>query len=375
MVAKNSRSRCEEQDIPFFRFSPTFTEIIAAGETDNEKLLNMVISTKLDLKLKEKELDELVNIFHAVAESSKDIDQEAIPEEAEASDHPHGEETEANGSDDDISKKEAEPAKIQEVVIEEEQELNSQQEVTEDEFVLEQDQELEAANKTPADFKEEDEGIELLAEIIKEENEFDLCSNQEVFSDNFLFNSISSALGSKKDGECFLASYSSSPNSVSPDHDSATPDSGSSQPADATPTHDPPVHHTHSQVVVFKGPVIKHHPPVHRLSGNQVLEPKGLAQDLGMPKPQRDHPVVSHTRSLGANKNQVCRANDSMAESHPDHHPKVTSTPDLVGGKHKSIQTSTSAQNLYGQQRTDSKQPDSSHQQHTQSQYKQETLV
>ena len=78
MVAANSRSRCKEQDIPFFRFSPKFDELIAAGETDNEKLFNMIIRTKLDLKEKAKEFDELVNLFLAVAESSKDLDQDAV---------------------------------------------------------------------------------------------------------------------------------------------------------------------------------------------------------------------------------------------------------------------------------------------------------
>lgn len=41
----------------------------------------MIIKTKLYLKELEKEMDELVNIFHAVAESSKDLSKEAILEE------------------------------------------------------------------------------------------------------------------------------------------------------------------------------------------------------------------------------------------------------------------------------------------------------
>ncbi len=72
-VAENSRSRCKEQDVPFFRFSPRFDEQIAAGETANEKLLNMIITTKLYLKKEGKKLEEIVDIFFAVAESSKDL--------------------------------------------------------------------------------------------------------------------------------------------------------------------------------------------------------------------------------------------------------------------------------------------------------------
>ena len=48
--AKNSQSRCEEQDIPFYRFSPELDEIIARSETDNEKLFNMVIQTRIYIK-------------------------------------------------------------------------------------------------------------------------------------------------------------------------------------------------------------------------------------------------------------------------------------------------------------------------------------
>ena len=87
LVAENSRSRCEEQDIPFFRFSPKFDMIISSGETDTEKLLNMVIKTKIYLKEQEKLLQQITNIFHKVAESSQDIDEKqplaTLSEEAE----------------------------------------------------------------------------------------------------------------------------------------------------------------------------------------------------------------------------------------------------------------------------------------------------
>ena len=80
LVAENSKSRCAEQDIPFFRFSPTFDEIVSSGETDVDKLINMVIQTKIYLKQQDKELEKITNIFHKVAESSQDIqddDQQA----------------------------------------------------------------------------------------------------------------------------------------------------------------------------------------------------------------------------------------------------------------------------------------------------------
>jgi len=82
LVAENSRSRCAEQDIPFFRFSPTFDEIVSSGETDVDKLINMVIQTKIYLKQQDKELEKITNIFHKVAESSQDIqgDDKQVPD-------------------------------------------------------------------------------------------------------------------------------------------------------------------------------------------------------------------------------------------------------------------------------------------------------
>ncbi len=102
LVANNSRSRCKEQDVPFFRFSPKFDELIAAGETDNEKLFNMIINTKLYLKQVGREFDELVNLFHAVAESSKDLDQDVVRKNVEPqilSSHPIKEEEEEEGKE------------------------------------------------------------------------------------------------------------------------------------------------------------------------------------------------------------------------------------------------------------------------------------
>ena len=63
-VAENSKSRCEEQDIPFYRFNPSLKEIIPAGETDNEKLLDMVIEAKIQIKEQGlKEMTELLQML------------------------------------------------------------------------------------------------------------------------------------------------------------------------------------------------------------------------------------------------------------------------------------------------------------------------
>ncbi len=72
LVAENSKRRCTEQNIPFFRFNPIIDEIVDHGETDMKKLINMVIKTKIYLKQDEKMFEEIVNLFHVVAESSQD---------------------------------------------------------------------------------------------------------------------------------------------------------------------------------------------------------------------------------------------------------------------------------------------------------------
>ena len=68
MVATNSQSRCKEQGIPFYRFSPKLKDVIAGSETDNEKLFNMVIQTRIDTR--EQGMEELVGIFHTIARAS-----------------------------------------------------------------------------------------------------------------------------------------------------------------------------------------------------------------------------------------------------------------------------------------------------------------
>ncbi len=68
-VARNCRSRCDEQSIPFYRFSPKLEEVIPAGETDLDKLLNMVMQARVQTP--DQGLRELIDLFRIVAEASK----------------------------------------------------------------------------------------------------------------------------------------------------------------------------------------------------------------------------------------------------------------------------------------------------------------
>lgn len=67
-VAENSKSRCEEQDIPFYRFNPSLKEIIPAGETDNEKLLDMIIEAKIQIR--EQGLNEMTELLQMLTINS-----------------------------------------------------------------------------------------------------------------------------------------------------------------------------------------------------------------------------------------------------------------------------------------------------------------
>ena len=46
-VAERCRNSCAEQRIPFYRFSPQMECKMDPGETDNAKLLNMIIAAKI----------------------------------------------------------------------------------------------------------------------------------------------------------------------------------------------------------------------------------------------------------------------------------------------------------------------------------------
>ena len=65
-MADNSRSRCEKQGIPFYRFSPLLDEVIKLSETDDEKLCGMILKAKAFLQAHETNMDELVQLFHHI---------------------------------------------------------------------------------------------------------------------------------------------------------------------------------------------------------------------------------------------------------------------------------------------------------------------
>lgn len=71
IVAKSTRVRCYEQNIPYYRFSPQLPHVIAAGETDSEKLVDMMLQTRVQTS--QEDLMELVSLFNHIVEATKKI--------------------------------------------------------------------------------------------------------------------------------------------------------------------------------------------------------------------------------------------------------------------------------------------------------------
>ena len=66
-VARNCRSRCEKQNIPYYRFSPELDEIISTIETDSEKLCDIILKAKMLLEGSQAQVDTLIQHFYYTA--------------------------------------------------------------------------------------------------------------------------------------------------------------------------------------------------------------------------------------------------------------------------------------------------------------------
>ena len=69
IVAKNCNTRCHEQHIPFYRFSPQLAHMVGAGETDSDKLVDMMLQTRIQCP--QQGIAELASLFQLVANASK----------------------------------------------------------------------------------------------------------------------------------------------------------------------------------------------------------------------------------------------------------------------------------------------------------------
>ena len=71
LVAENCHSRLLEQGIPFYRFSPRLEEVISAGESRTDRLVNMVIKTRLQTI--GFTMNDLVQMLHIIAEMTRNL--------------------------------------------------------------------------------------------------------------------------------------------------------------------------------------------------------------------------------------------------------------------------------------------------------------
>ena len=71
-VTENCRSRCAEQGIIFFRLNPRLEEVIEASETNNEKLFDMILQTRMEM-IEHNDLGNLVLNFHMLSDVCRKV--------------------------------------------------------------------------------------------------------------------------------------------------------------------------------------------------------------------------------------------------------------------------------------------------------------
>lgn len=73
-VSDNVNARCHEEGIEYYRFSPVFKEVIAIGETDRDKLIDMVITAHTHQNTKE-QLDRLMSKLPQISAANQKMSQ------------------------------------------------------------------------------------------------------------------------------------------------------------------------------------------------------------------------------------------------------------------------------------------------------------
>ena len=72
VIAENCQSRCKEQGILFYRFNPQLEEVIPPGETDNAKLMDMILEARKQIPY-QRDFSELVLQFHNLADANRKV--------------------------------------------------------------------------------------------------------------------------------------------------------------------------------------------------------------------------------------------------------------------------------------------------------------
>ena len=72
VIAENCQSRCKEQGILYYRFSPQLEEVIPPGETDSAKLMDMILEARKQIPY-QRDFSELALQFHNLADANRKV--------------------------------------------------------------------------------------------------------------------------------------------------------------------------------------------------------------------------------------------------------------------------------------------------------------
>ena len=76
----NCKSRCEEQDISYFRLNPRLEQVVGSGETDMQILITMIIQANKEMN-ERNEMSDLILHFHRLSEAARKMHAQINGEE------------------------------------------------------------------------------------------------------------------------------------------------------------------------------------------------------------------------------------------------------------------------------------------------------
>ena len=78
----NCKSRCEEQDISYFRLNPRLEQVVGSGETDMQVLISMIIQTNKEMN-ERREMADLVLCLHSLSDAARKMHSRASNEDTD----------------------------------------------------------------------------------------------------------------------------------------------------------------------------------------------------------------------------------------------------------------------------------------------------
>lgn len=78
----NCNSRCEEQDISYFRLNPRLEQVVRSGETDMQILISMIIQANKEMN-ERREMSDLILCLHDLSEAARKMHAHINGEESD----------------------------------------------------------------------------------------------------------------------------------------------------------------------------------------------------------------------------------------------------------------------------------------------------